>query len=205
MFGSVWHIKQWLYITFLTWVRFCDYDCYFLFQKHNCNQSCSTDEVVLNHEIYLELDICSSCQELFIHSIDYFNVKKPPLFGCFHTENHYRATTFCPHFLHDLLNAYKKRRNPDFPPGEKWTCCEFIFSLIWCVNLLPIFQKKPKGNPFFPLWQKVPWVYWKWCLLKLSHNSAQGENQQIQQPFLLLWQKLIWQKLNFANLKKARR
>ena len=86
----------------------------------------------------------------------------------------------------------KKRRNPDFPPGEKWTCCEFIFSLIWCVNLLPIFQKKPKGKPFFPLWQKVPWVYWKWCLLKLSHNSAQGENQQIQQPFLLLWQKWYW-------------
>ena len=31
--------------------------------------SCSTDEVVLNHEIYLELDICFSCQELFIHRI----------------------------------------------------------------------------------------------------------------------------------------
>ena len=60
---------------------------------------------------------------------------------------------------------------------------------------MPIFQKKPKGNPFFPLWQKVPWVYWKWCLLRLSHNSAQVENQQIQQPFLLLWQK--WYCKNF--------
>ena len=46
--------------------------------------SCSTDEVVLNHEIYLELYICFSCQESFIHFINALQCEKlseivPPL------------------------------------------------------------------------------------------------------------------------------
>ena len=38
-------------------------------QFQNCKSEYFPDEVVLKHEIYLELYICFSCQESFIHFI----------------------------------------------------------------------------------------------------------------------------------------
>ena len=74
-------------------------------------------------------------------------------------ENYYRATTFCADFLHDLLNAYKKRgRTQIFPLVKNGHVANLSYLMR---KSFADFLEKAKREPFFPLWQKVPWVYWK--------------------------------------------
>lgn len=82
-------------------------------KKLNCKQSftftksCSTDEVVINHEMYLELYICFRCQESFIHFI--IHTWRNTWFT---RETSYSKCDICTYSLSNLTNTvYQKGRS----------------------------------------------------------------------------------------------
>ena len=65
-------------------------------------------------------------------------------------------STFCPDFLHDLLNAYKKKEEPRFSPWWKMDMLRiYLFSYLMRKSFAD-FPEKAKREPFFSIMAKGP-------------------------------------------------